>query len=468
VIEVSDQGDAYVNMRLLARASYPTGIGESIIISIPYHESRVSIMNVTTSNEPANYTINSSENEITIQVALQSTLYTVPLQVIYSVKDVYDQSTFEFRFKQSSTTNELAINIVIETQTTWIDRRSLNLSPEASKDTYFQIAEEAMPFDISFALSNVAPEEITLSLKTQEAPIRLQDVPFLALPLSAFPWGIIAISRLIGLFFIRKDIGVLNIAYRNMIRRPVRFSLTLLGVLIPSSLLIILLIQAKMAQQILGTSSDKLDWSLLMVLFVAIVIGGFQVVNSVFSSVLERIRELGVMKAVGFKYSFIRNTVLAEAVLLGLIAGFLGAIIGVGYIILSYNPFYGGDLPGDVVASIMANTFGEVNIFRPMSLIENPWYRNYLLASLVMMVICFKSFFMTESSGGLISSTALFFLLIRPIDPFLATLLMDASSLLAENIIIATFFAVGISTLAGLYVSRQINKINATEAMRHI
>jgi hypothetical protein len=97
VIEVSDQGDAYVNMRLLARASYPTGIGESIIISIPYHESRVSIMNVTTSNEPANYTINSSENEITIQVALQSTLYTVPLQVIYSVKDVYDQSTFEFR-----------------------------------------------------------------------------------------------------------------------------------------------------------------------------------------------------------------------------------------------------------------------------------------------------------------------------------------------------------------------------------
>jgi ABC-type antimicrobial peptide transport system permease subunit len=184
--------------------------------------------------------------------------------------------------------------------------------------------------------------------------------------------------------------------------------------------------------------------------------------------VLERIRELGVMKAVGFKPSFIRNTVLAEAVLLGLIAGFFGAVLGVGYTILSYNPFYGGSLPGDVVASIMANTFGEVNIFRPMSLIENPWYRNYLIASIVMIGVCFQSFFMTESSGGLISSTALFFLLIRPIDPFLATLLMDASYLLVENIIIATFFAVGISILAGLYVSRQINKINATEAMRHV
>lgn len=108
-----------------------------------------------------------------------------------------------------------------------------------------------------------------------------------------------------------------KIAYRNMVRRPVRFFLTVLGTLIQSSLLIILLTQVKMTQQILGATGAKVEWQRILVLVVAVVIGGFQVVNTVFSSVLERIKEFGVMKAFGFRPSFIVKTVLVESALIG-------------------------------------------------------------------------------------------------------------------------------------------------------
>ena len=466
-IDVSDQGYAYVRMNLLARAAYPTGVGDSIAIKIPYPESDISIMNVSVSNKPTEYTISSTANETTLHLAVTPSLYTVSLRVAYIIRGVYEQGTLNMRFRQSSTTTELAINIIVENKTAWIDRRSLELSPKASENTYFLIAEEAMPFAMSFALSNLAPEVITLSLRTQVAPLRIENMPFYALSFSATPWGVVAVGKLIEALTKKRKLGVAKIAYRNMVRRPTRFFLTVLGVLIPSSLLIILLTQVKMAQQILGTSSANVEWPLMLVLVVAVVIGGFQVVNPVFSSVLERVKEFGVMKAVGFRPSFIVKTVLAESALIGLIAGFLGAVLGVGYLILSYNPIYGGSLPGDAVARIMVTTFGEVNIFRPMTILENPWYRNYLVASTVMVGVCFGPFLMTGSAGALIVATALFFLFLRPIDPFLATLLMDMAFMFVGNILLATLFAGGISTLAGLYVARNAAEISATEAMKH-
>ncbi|MEM2094584.1 MAG: ABC transporter permease, partial [Candidatus Bathyarchaeia archaeon] len=437
-------------------------------IPIPYPEISVSILNVTASNKPAKYTVSSSMSETTLHVAVSPSLHTVPLQLAYVVRGVYYQGNLRIRFRLSSYTTELAINILVENKTTWIDRRSLELDPPASKNTYFLIAEEAMPFAMSLTLSNLVPEVITLSLRTQVAPLRLENVPFYAMALSATPWGIVALCRMIELLLKKKKLGAVKIAYRNMVRRSARFFLTVLGVLIPSALLIVLLIQVKMAQQLLGVSgTSRVEWPLILVLVVAVVIGGFQVMNAVFSSVLERIREFGVMKAIGFRPSFIMKTVLAESVLIGLIAGFLGAVLGAGYLILSYNPLYGGSLPGDAVARIMTTTFGEVDIFRPLSFIENPWYRNYILASTVMVGVCFGPYWVTKSSGALIAAMALFFLLLRPVDPFLATLLMDMAFVLLGNILLATLFAVGLSILAGLYVARSAAKISTTEAMRH-
>jgi putative ABC transport system permease protein len=61
---------------------------------------------------------------------------------------------------------------------------------------------------------------------------------------------------------------------------------------------------------------------------VALIVGGLLVANTVMMSVYERIREFGLMRAIGAKRRFIFGLVLLEALLLGVLGGLLG--IGVG------------------------------------------------------------------------------------------------------------------------------------------
>ncbi len=61
---------------------------------------------------------------------------------------------------------------------------------------------------------------------------------------------------------------------------------------------------------------------------VALVVGGLLVANTVMMSVYERIREFGVMRALGARRGFIFRLVLLEALLLALLGGGLGVGLG--------------------------------------------------------------------------------------------------------------------------------------------
>lgn len=61
---------------------------------------------------------------------------------------------------------------------------------------------------------------------------------------------------------------------------------------------------------------------------VALVVGGLLVANTVMMSVYERIREFGLMRALGAKRGFIFGLVLLEALLLGVVGGLLGLVLG--------------------------------------------------------------------------------------------------------------------------------------------
>jgi putative ABC transport system permease protein len=61
---------------------------------------------------------------------------------------------------------------------------------------------------------------------------------------------------------------------------------------------------------------------------VALVVGGLLVANTVMMSVYERIREFGLMRALGAKRGFIFGLVLLEALLLGLVGGLVGLGLG--------------------------------------------------------------------------------------------------------------------------------------------
>jgi putative ABC transport system permease protein len=61
---------------------------------------------------------------------------------------------------------------------------------------------------------------------------------------------------------------------------------------------------------------------------VALIVGGLLVANTVMMSVYERIREFGLMRALGARRDFIFGLVLLEALLLGVVGGLLGLVLG--------------------------------------------------------------------------------------------------------------------------------------------
>ncbi len=63
---------------------------------------------------------------------------------------------------------------------------------------------------------------------------------------------------------------------------------------------------------------------------IAIVVGGIGIMNTMFTSVKERTREIGILKAVGAKRNHITLIFLFESGIIGLIGGAGGVILGIG------------------------------------------------------------------------------------------------------------------------------------------
>lgn len=63
---------------------------------------------------------------------------------------------------------------------------------------------------------------------------------------------------------------------------------------------------------------------------ISLIVGGIGITNTMYTSVLERKKEIGIMKSVGAKNSDIITLFLVESALLGLVGGIIGIIIGLG------------------------------------------------------------------------------------------------------------------------------------------
>ena len=62
---------------------------------------------------------------------------------------------------------------------------------------------------------------------------------------------------------------------------------------------------------------------------IAIIVGGIGIMNTMYTSVLQRTRDIGIMKAIGAKNSDILLIFLIESGILGLVGGAIGILIGV-------------------------------------------------------------------------------------------------------------------------------------------
>lgn len=75
--------------------------------------------------------------------------------------------------------------------------------------------------------------------------------------------------------------------------------------------------------------ADLMNAASWMMSTLAVVIGGIGVMNTMIISVYDRIREIGVLKALGWRRFSIVRMILGEAVLVGLGAVLIGSVVGV-------------------------------------------------------------------------------------------------------------------------------------------
>ncbi len=87
---------------------------------------------------------------------------------------------------------------------------------------------------------------------------------------------------------------------------------------------------------------QNMDGMMAGISILAIVIGGVGVLNTMLMSVFERTREIGVLRALGWRRRAVLGLILREAVVLGLVGGLAGILVAIGLsLLLQAVPMYG-------------------------------------------------------------------------------------------------------------------------------
>ena len=75
-------------------------------------------------------------------------------------------------------------------------------------------------------------------------------------------------------------------------------------------------------------TNDIFNWVLGAIAGISLLVGGIGIMNIMFASVLERIKEIGIRLAIGARQSDIAVQFLAEALLISLVGGLIGILLG--------------------------------------------------------------------------------------------------------------------------------------------
>lgn len=84
------------------------------------------------------------------------------------------------------------------------------------------------------------------------------------------------------------------------------------------------------ALQALSQILSAAQWFLVGIAFISIVVGAVGITNTMYTAVLERRREIGIMKSVGARNSHVLFLFLIESGIIGLVGGLIGILLGVG------------------------------------------------------------------------------------------------------------------------------------------
>jgi putative ABC transport system permease protein len=167
--------------------------------------------------------------------------------------------------------------------------------------------------------------------------------------------------------------------------------------------------------QIVSTITGFLTILLGAIAGISLLVAGLGIMNIMFVSVIERTREIGVLKALGFKGRDILSMFLSEAAVLGIIGGTLGILSGtaISYVIPLFISGVGSDFGGQEAMDLGGG----------------------------------------QGGAGFGSAAAGSFSYSPVISP--------------EVVLVVFLFALTVSLLAGLYPARRASKMDPVTALRH-
>ncbi|MBS7629591.1 ABC transporter permease, partial [Candidatus Bathyarchaeota archaeon] len=126
---------------------------------------------------------------------------------------------------------------------------------------------------------------------------------------------------------------------------------------------------------------DLLETFLLSVSSISLIIAGVGIMNTMFMSMVERKREIGILKAIGLSRTQIVKIFLLESILIGVFGGLIGVLLGsifskaIEYVSLNYlgtslfvSLNWGILSFGFILALLCASVFGLYPSWRAASL----------------------------------------------------------------------------------------------------
>ncbi|MBU7004147.1 MAG: FtsX-like permease family protein [Theionarchaea archaeon] len=129
--------------------------------------------------------------------------------------------------------------------------------------------------------------------------------------------------------------GDFKIAYRNIRRRAFSASLTIIGIMVGIAfflyvLYIIIGFGETVAANVTNATVEDagLEPYHIVQMVVILAVATVGVTSTMFMSVTQRTREIGIMKALGFSSNSVLRIFMIESLLLGALGGLVGAIVG--------------------------------------------------------------------------------------------------------------------------------------------
>lgn len=89
------------------------------------------------------------------------------------------------------------------------------------------------------------------------------------------------------------------------------------------------LLTAEKADRLVGNVLAIIELVLIVIALISLIVGAVGIMNTMYTSVLERTKQIGVMKAIGASHDAILSLFLIESGMIGLVGGVLGIFFGI-------------------------------------------------------------------------------------------------------------------------------------------